>query len=360
MGVKEVYNEEFISLLARGVKQAYPQFDVNHFVKLVFEGNWAEKALKERMRHVTTCLHNCLPSQYEEAITILRKVAPQLEEHELAGIVLPDFVEMYGLHNWDVSIDALELFTKYTTSEYAVRPFFVKDQNKMVEQMTKWSLHPHHRVRRLASEGIRPRLPWGMALNQFKQDPLPIIPILTNLKEDEFLYVRKSVANNINDISKDHPEVVLKLAKEWIGKHPHTDWIIKHGCRTLLKKGNKQALSIFGFQGSDSVQVIDFTVGKEKVFIGEDLPFSLELKGDNEEPFKIRVEYAIDYVKASGNRNRRVFKVTENEITNGKILSYKKSHSFKDLSTRKHYAGLHTITLLINGEEVRKTDFLVE
>ncbi|CAM4163765.1 hypothetical protein BAMA_11865 [Bacillus manliponensis] len=360
MGVKEVYNEEFISLLARGVRQAYPQFYEADFVRRVFEGNWAEKALKERMRHVTTCLHDFLPSNYEEAITILKNVAPQLEEHELAGIILPDFVEMYGLHNWDVSIDALEWFTQYTTSEYAVRPFFIEDQDKMVEQMTKWSLHPHHRVRRLASEGIRSRLPWGMALQQFKKDPLPIIPILTNLKEDESLYVRKSVANNMNDISKDNPEIVLKLAQEWIGKHSHTDWIIKHGCRTLLKKGNQQALSIFGFQDSHLVQVIDFAVSKERVSIGEDLPFSFELKGETEEPVKIRIEYAIDFVKARGNRNRRVFKVTENEITNGKPLSYKKVHSFKDLSTRKHYKGVHTITLILNGKEIVKEDFYVE
>ena len=168
------------------------------------------------MRHVTTCLNAFLPPEYEEAIIILRKVAPNLSNHTLASIVFPDFVEVYGLEDWDVSLPALEWFTQYSTSEYAVRPFIQQAPDIMIEQMMKWSFHHNHHVRRLASEGIRPRLPWGIALQQFKVDPTPIIPILTNLKEDESLYVRKSVANNLNDISKDHPAIVLDLAKEWL------------------------------------------------------------------------------------------------------------------------------------------------
>ena len=189
---------------------------------------------------------------------------------------------MYGLEDWDVSLPALEWFTQYSTSEYAVRPFIQQAPDIMIEQMMKWSFHHNHHVRRLASEGIRPRLPWGIALQQFKVDPAPIIPILTNLKEDESLYVRKSVANNLNDISKDHPDIVLDLAKEWLGKHSYTDWIIKHACRGLLKKGNKQALSLFGFHDTNAVQVIDFVVDRTELCIGEEFTFSFQIRGNEE------------------------------------------------------------------------------
>ena len=355
--LKDVYNEEFIIHLAKTVQQFYDRFDRDAFINLVFSDNWTEKTLKGRMRHVTTCLNAFLPHEYEDAINILRKVAPNLSNHTLASIVFPDFVEVYGLEDWDVSLPALEWFTQYSTSEYAVRPFIQQAPDIMIEQMMKWSFHPNHHVRRLASEGIRPRLPWGIGLQQFKVDPTPIIPILTILKEDESLYVRKSVANNLNDISKDHPAIVLDLAKEWLGKHSYTDWIIKHACRGLLKKGNKQALSLFGFHDTNAVQVIDFVVDRTELFIGEEITFSFQIRGNEEHPIKIRVEYAIDFVKAKGDRTRRVFKITENKITTSEILSYHKSHSFKDLTTRKHYKGMHTLSVLINGEVKESINF---
>jgi 3-methyladenine DNA glycosylase AlkC len=358
--LKDIYNEEFIGRLAKAVQQVYNEFDDVAFIQSVFTNDWPEKALKNRMRHITTCLHAFLPSDYEEAIIILKEVAPELQNDSLAGIIFPDFVEVYGMNDWDVSLPALEWFTQYSTSEYAVRPFIQQEPNRMIAQMLQWSTHSNHHVRRLASEGIRPRLPWGIALKQFKQDPTPVIPIVENLKEDESLYVRKSVANNLNDISKDHPAVVLNLVKEWMGKHTHTDWILKHACRGLLKKGDSQALELFGFQRVDGIQVENFTIDKHALSIGEKLSFSFQLKGNEAQPVKIRVEYAIDFVKAKGNRTRRVFKITENTLSIGETLSYQKAHSFKDLTTRKHYKGMHTLSVLINGEVKQTIDFNLE
>lgn len=353
--LKEIYNEQFVGKLATEIERVYTAFDKEGFIKSVFVDEWEEKALKSRMRHITTCLHTFLPTDYEEAISILKQVAPKFEKDALAAIIFPDFVEVYGLTNWDVSILALKWFTQYSTSEYGVRPFIQQEPDKMAKQMLEWSEHPNHHVRRLASEGIRPRLPWGMALGEFKANPSPILPILERLKEDDSLYVRKSVANNLNDISKDHPQLVLTLAKEWLGKHPHTDWIVKHACRGLLKKGHPEALALFGFHGTTAVHVENLNVDKKTLSIGDSFVFSFQLTG--EESTKIRIEYAIDFVKANGSRSRRVFKVSENMLTSGETLSYQKSHSFKDLTTRKHYKGMHTLAILLNGEEKESIDF---
>jgi len=359
--LKDIYNEEFISKIATAISEVYPIFDNDSFYEKVFSGNWEDKTLKERMRQITICLGATLPDNYKEAITILSTTVDKFPKNSLGCIFFPDFVEVYGLEDWETSIKALELFTQHSTSEFAVRPFIVQDSERMMKQMVAWSKHSNEHVRRIASEGSRPRLPWGMALKHFKEDPTAILPILENLKADESLYVRKSVANNLNDISKDHPKLVLDIAKKWYGENTYTNWIIKHACRTLLKKGNVEALAIFGFDVTQStVQINDFKIYPENLSLGEDLHFSFNLTSEQSLMTKVRIEYAIDFVKAKGNRTKKIFKITENTIEKGKILSYDKIYSFKDLSTRKHYSGLHTITILINGTEVISKDFSIE
>jgi len=358
--LKDIYNEEFISKISQSIKEVYPNFEDKKFINLVFNEQWVEKTLKERMRHITLCLGETLPKDYLEALSILKQIVNMFPKNNLGCIFFPDFVEVYGLANWDSSIEALALFTQHSTSEFAVRPFIVEDEEKMMTQMVEWSKHPNEHVRRLASEGSRPRLPWGMVLRSLKNDPSPILPILENLKEDESLYVRKSVANNINDISRDHPNLVLNLAKSWYGTNAYTNWIVKHACRTLLKQGNKEAMSIFGFDSADSVSIEDFTISPEKLRIGEELHFSFKVISNQSTSSKVRIEYKIDYVKANGSRSRKIFKVSENHVDQSKPLQYNKTHSFKDLSTRKHYSGTHTITLLLNGNEMVSKDFIVE
>jgi 3-methyladenine DNA glycosylase AlkC len=355
--LKDIYNQDFINKIASSIKEVYPVFNQAKFINSVFIPDWEEKTLKERMRHITICLGETLPKNYKEAIKILFKIVDKFPKNNLGCIFFPDFVEVYGLEDWERSMKALELFTQHSTSEFAVRPFIIQDQDRMMAQMLEWSTHSSEHVRRLASEGCRPKLPWGMVLKSFKHDPTPILPILENLKVDESLYVRKSVANNLNDISKDHPNLVLEIAKNWYGNHPHTNWIIKHACRSLLKQGNKEALTIFGFKSSNSFCIDEFQIHPEKLNIGEDLNFSFKINSTQSTPTKIRIEYAIDYVKAKGHRTKKIFKITENTMEKGKTLTYNKTHSFKELSTRKHYAGIHTISIIINGVEMVAKDF---
>jgi 3-methyladenine DNA glycosylase AlkC len=207
--------------------------------------------LKQRIRHVSASLRLTLPTSYSEALSVLIQIAPQCRGVEY--LFFPDFVEVYGLDNWTDSIPALERFTLFSSSELSVRPFIVQDPVRMMDQMLQWAIHPDHHIRRLASEGCRPRLPWAVALDIFKVDPSPIMPILEQLKRDSSIYVQKSVANNLNDISKDHPEQIKQLARVWYGENLQTDWIVKHGCRGLLRKGDPDVLSLFGFATSPDV-----------------------------------------------------------------------------------------------------------
>jgi len=268
-----------------------------------------------------------------------------------------DFIEVYGTdeENLDISIDALGRYTEYMSSEFAVRPFIINYEEKMMTQMYAWSKDENEHRRRLSSEGCRPALPWGCALPKYKEDPTPILPILEELKNDSSLFVRKSVANNLNDISKTHPDLVIKIAKDWYGKNDKTDWIVKHACRTLLKKGNPDALAIFGYSDTTSIEIKDFKLNEKQIKIGENINFSFTIS--TKKATKVRLEYGIDYVKSNGKRNRKIFQLSEISFKANESKKYTRKHSFEDVSTRKHYSGTHSITIIINGVESGTLDF---
>ncbi|TYR81410.1 hypothetical protein FZC66_06050 [Priestia megaterium] len=354
---RNIYDEHFINTLSALIEKEYTLFNKNQFQQSVFQNDWQDLALKQRMRRITESLYEALPKEYPKALSILFIVAPQVKGG-LNGIIFPDYVEQYGLSYWNESMQALEFFTQYSTSEFAVRPFLLKDQEKMMAQFLAWSEHPNEHVRRLASEGCRPRLPWGTSIPSLKIDPRPVLPILTNLLLDESLYVRKSVANNLNDISKTHPDIVLELARKQYGNNAYTDWILKHACRTLLKQGNQQALSLFGFQKDDSLGIQSFTLQPDQIAIGDTIEFAFELHAKKNT--KARIEYAVDYVKARGNRTRKVFKITETQLKENETKLYTRRLSFQDLSTRKHYKGTHTLSIILNGDVKTSLDFEIE
>ena len=359
--LKNRYNDRAIRELALRMKAVYQPFRVDDFVDGIMDETWDGLALKARMRRITVNLGKHLPNDYEQALGIIDKVVAGYPAgfNDFTLMYFPDFVEVYGQDEcfWDLSMAALERYTPSSSSEFAVRPFIINHEERMMRQMSAWAGHADEHVRRLASEGCRPSLPWGQALDSFKKDPSPVLCILEQLKADPSPYVRKSVANNLNDISKTHPDLVAQTAKAWYGKDRHTDWIVKHGCRTLLKKGNRDVLGIFGFAGAGCVKVEGLALGAAAVSIGEDMTFSFMVEAKKEA--KVRLEYGIDYVKASGKRNRRIFQISEFSFKeNGKRL-YTKKHSFADVSSRKHYPGIHSITLIANGTEQDTLDFEV-
>ena len=352
--LKNVYTKDYISNLSFKIKENYKQFDVNTFIDSIFDKTWQELELKQRMRHIVIILNKYLPFSYEKQLEILKPVSKDFRSFE--AMFFQDFVEVFGLDDFDNSMKALEVFTIDSSSEFAIRQFLLKYEDKTMNQMKLWSKSPNEHLRRLSCEWCRPRLPWAIALPLYKKNPSKVLEIIELLKNDKSLYVRKSVANNLNDISKDNPHLVIDFVKTNLGISKDLDWICKHASRTLLKKGDKDILKLFDFNKSAHVDIINFVCNKS-VCVNESLNFSFELVS-KESIGTIRVEYVIDYLKSNGVHNKKVFMISQNEI---KLSSKKfiKRQSFKNMTTRKHYLGIHFISILINGEEIMKKEFLL-
>ena len=350
--LKYVYTQQFITDLSLDIKKHYKYWKHLEFISAVFNKNWQALELKQRMGHIAESLYRFLPKSYGKAIDILIPVSQHRGGFE--SMFFPDFVAKYGVNEWSISMRALKHFTQFSSSEFAVRPFIIKYPQKMMKQMLKWAHSDNHQVRRLSSEGCRPRLPWAMVLPELKRDPTLIWPILEVLKRDPSAYVRKSVANNLNDISKDHPKSVIDFSKNNYGVNTQTDWVLKHGLRSLLKSGDSQALNIIGYQNPKNLVLKHFKKNRE-VKIGQDLSFSFELISQELLGF-LRVEYAISFLRQRGKLNPKVFKISESKITSTN-KTYSKSHSFKPISTRRYYPGRHELTIIINGKPMASGHF---
>jgi 3-methyladenine DNA glycosylase AlkC len=353
--LKNMYHETFLREFGMKVQSVYSQFQTESFVSGVLEEGWEALELKGRIRRIASVLGEHLPDRYANAIDVLFQI-----DEECVGfpyLFFPDFVEVYGTaeDDWELSMRALERFTARSSAEFAIRSFIVRDPERAMKQMLEWALNSNEHVRRLASEGCRPRLPWGQSLPAFKRDPSPVLQVLELLKADPSLYVRKSVANNLNDIAKDHPQLVLLTARNWIGTHPDTDWIVRHACRTLIRNADPEALALFGYTEADRGKPIAVSASIEtkpsELMIGGSCELHYELRIRGGDQARIRVEYGIDFVKARGQASRKLFLLSDKTAPGGSILSGQRVHRFADLTTRKHYPGEHRIVLLVNGEE---------
>jgi 3-methyladenine DNA glycosylase AlkC len=351
------FTRDSLGLMMTTLSKYYPQFDTLKFGKLINDSQWNSLAIKQKMHHVTLCLHKVLPESFDESVEILLKSAPEINGWE--SMTLPDYIEMYGQEFWDKSMLALIEFTKHGSSEFAIRPFLINEPEKTTAFLEGLTNDENEEVRRYASEGCRPRHPWAMALPVFKKNPSLILPILEKLKNDESLFVRRSVANNLNDISKDNPDTVLEIAELWYGKNANTDWLVKHACRTLLKAGNRRALGLFGFGSAKNLIVSDFQLDKKSITLGEKITFTYSLEVKAKKETKVRLEYGVYFMKANGKPNRKVFKISEKSYQPGSNMISKK-HKFIDLTTRKHYKGTHCISLIVNGEEKEKLAFMLK
>jgi len=359
---KNVYNQKFFDGLTKTIQQVIPDFDKDSFIDHIYDNEWENRELKQRMRHIATVLKKHLPDNYKENIKTIIKIIQQLQkcgfkEDSLELMFFPDFIEQYGLADYETSIKGFEQVTQFTSCEFAVRPFIIKYEKEMIGQMSLWSKHKHPMVRRLSSEGCRPRLPWAIAIPSLKKNPTPIIPILENLKNDESESVRRSVANNLNDISKDNPSTIINLVKNWQGKTKETDWLIKHACRTLLKQGNLEVMELFGFGSVEEIEIDNFQILTSKVKMGEALEFTFQLLNTCNSTSKVRLEYGLYYQKANGSLSKKVFKIGEKIYPANSMTIINRRQSFKEITTRKFHLGQHQLSLIINGKELEKNDF---
>lgn len=362
--LKNMYNPEFFERLCPVMRATIPGFDCKYFIHRVFDNQWPDLELKQRVRHIAVTLRDFLPAEFPEAASVLVKLSYNLRqglvpEQGFATIFIPEYIQVFGLDHPETSLDALEEITQLVSGEFAIRPFLLKHPELTMKKMLTWSVHKSASVRRLSSEGCRPRLPWAMGVPQLKKDPSPILPILENLKADPSEYVRRSVANNLNDIAKDHPQLVLRIARKWLGKNEDTNRIIRHGCRTLLKKGDEQILSLHGYDVKSKGVLKKFELPKPKVRIGDKLDFSIAFVNLEKSKTPYRLEYAIDYLTSTGKRSKKIFKITEGEWDAGERVVLVRKQSFKNLTTRQHFKGKHTLTILANGKKIGAKEFLV-
>jgi 3-methyladenine DNA glycosylase AlkC len=363
--LKNIFSRPLLEPFAAQVQSVWPPFEPGAFLHQVFDDAYESLELKQRTRRIAQVLRRCLPSDYNEALEIVKKVAQAyIDQHgeklTFEWIFLPEFIEAHGLDDLEASLAGIETVTRWSSCEFTVRPFLLRYPARMYAQMLDWSQHPSAMLRRLSSEGMRPRLPWGMGVPALKRDPAPILPILENLRQDPAETVRRSVANNLNDIAKDHPQVVLGIAKRWLGQHPDTDWLVRHACRGLLKKGNAEALAFFGFERDVNEVAVNHLQCSERVKIGAQLDFAFELKNSASIAQSIRLEYQIGYQTLSGKISSKVFKIKEAELGAGQALSIKKYQRFQDFTTRKHYPGPHTLRIMVNGKALAEAEFEVD
>ncbi len=342
-----LFSREKVEYFGKILREAYPEFDNQSFVNLVCDDKWPERELKQKMRHTTVCLHHFLPADFSETVKILQALVPKVKDFE--AIVLPDYVEVYGIDSPEISVPALGELTKCGSSEFAIRPFLNNNLEGTMKYMLRWADDDDFKVRRFASEGCRPRLPWGMGVSELKKDVSLILPILEKLKDDAEEFVRKSVANNLNDISKDHPKLVLDICERWQGNSKNTDWIIKQACRTLLKQGNKRAMLLFGFANPEQMKIENLEFSNLAPKIGDDIFFSFNLNLNTKKKQEVRLEYIVHFVKSTGRTSPKVFQLKEVKLAPGNHFIQKK-HTFANLSTRKHFAGSHKFQIVINGE----------
>ncbi|MEL7274605.1 MAG: DNA alkylation repair protein [Pseudomonadota bacterium] len=366
---KNVFNPATITHLANRLAAASGAFDHKRFVALATD-NLDALELSERRDQVTDALETCLNLDFAAAcqamIATLRPEAPTENVQDFTPtegvggwMVMPmaGYVSRHGMDHLPVSFHALEAFTRRFTSEFGIRPFFDRFPEETLAKAHEWAESDSLHVRRLASEGSRPRLPWGMRLNRFVEDPTPLIPLLDKLKDDPTEYVRRSVANNLNDIAKDHPDLVAQLAGDWLhGASKNRKRLVTHACRSLVKAGHKPTLEALGY-GEPEVDIGPLRLATPAITLGEALEFSLELRNSIDRSQALIVDFNLHLMKANGTLAPKTFKWKVFELGAGKSVTLTKRHPIKPVTTRVYCGGEQALELQINGRTFDRLPF---
>lgn len=353
--LKDLLNAQALARIGRAAAQVHPAFDQRAYLAMACEGLDA-LSIMQRMSRAADSLRAHLPADYPRALKAVRRMAPLLPGG-FADMVLPEFVGRHGLDHFDLSLEALRELTPYSSAEFALRPYISHNPDAVLALAARWAEDDNEHVRRLASEGTRPRLPWARRLPLLVAEPQRTRPILEKLQADPSDYVRRSVANHLNDISKDHPEWVLDLLEGWPTQQPETRWIAKHALRNLIKAGHPRALKLVGATLGAKVVLKSFAVAPAALRLGQTLQLRATLVSTAKQPQQLVVDYAIHYVKKNGDSSRKVFKLRTLSLDGGAELALAKDQTITDFTTRKHYAGRHQVELLVNGATLAQGHF---
>lgn len=366
---KNRLNREVVASMATHFKKNWSDFDEQAFINDVLK-TLESLELKARTHLITKMMIRYLPADFEHSGNVLlaslgKPLGDELstttfDNEGISGWVITSltyYVALQGHAHFDFSMRLLKEMTRRFSSEFDIRAFLISEPKRTEATLKLWAEDECQHVRRLASEGCRSRLPWAMQLPQYINDPRPIIDILEILKDDEKEYVRRSVANNLNDIAKDHPELIVTLVERWLeNASGQRRKLLKHACRSLIKQGHKRVLELFGFK-SVIIKSVDLNLSTAVLPFGESLMIELSIVSGVKCSQPIIIDYIIHHQKANGARTPKVFKWKTTELIGNENLHLTKKHTIKKISTRKYYPGLHTVEVIVNGESVSKVDF---
>ena len=255
------------------------------------------------------------------------------------------------------SLAAMPALTQRFSCEFAIRPFVERHRELTFAQLADWVADPNVHVRRLVSEGTRPRLPWGRRLTALQRDPRPLWPLLERLRDDPELYVRRSVANSLNDVAKDHPALAVEVANRWLADAPPgREWIVRHALRTLIKQGDRSALRALGY-GTAKVDAVRFEVAPRRLALGDALTLRAELRSTARSEQQLVIDYAVHHRRQNGTLSPKVFKWRRAALPVGGTLELEKRHALRPVTTRRYHAGRHRVELLVNGRSCGSRDF---
>ncbi len=301
-----------------------------------------------------------LPDDYPNFATVVRAARRQPGLTGWMTFPLNEAVAERALAHrvFEPALALLADLTPLLTAETAVRPFVRHDLHRALRTIRSWTAHSDPHVRRLASEGTRPRLPWASRLPELITDPTPALPVLDALYRDTSEYVRRSVANHLNDISRDHPQMAVTTAARWLtAPAPTTPAVVRHGLRTLVKAGHPEALSLLGHDPDAAVDVTGPDVHTQEVRIGDHLVFHYAVTNTGSRTVRLAIDYVIHHQKANGTLTPKVFKLTTRSLAPQERWSGLRRHSFRPLSTRRYHPGLHRVQLQVNGRPYGPADF---
>jgi 3-methyladenine DNA glycosylase AlkC len=339
------------------IEAVHPSFPSRAFLADALAG-YERLELTPRARQIARSLNTHLPDDYGQAIEILlTSLGPTLERTEAQGMApflyLPHvfFVADYGLDHFEASMRAQYELTRRFTAEFSIRAFLVRHQQRTLARLAAWASDPDVHVRRLVSEGTRPRLPWAPRLRAFQQAPQPVLALLEMLKDDPELYVRRSVANNLNDIGKDHPALLVETCQRWMTRStPERQWIIRHALRSAVKRGESGALKILGVGEVAKVAVERAAFTPKRVPIGRAVSFSFDIVNTSSKQQHLLIDFKVYFMKSNGNSNPKVFKLKTIDLAPRARVRLGKSVSLRNMTTRKHYPGAHRVDILVNGK----------
>ncbi|MBX3602718.1 MAG: DNA alkylation repair protein [Rubrivivax sp.] len=368
---KNLVNPALVRAAVAPLARAWPAFDGARFVALACDGLEALE-LKARAMQVADALEATLPADFATACDVIeaalapagpQDMAQPGELHDgLRGWILwsaGEFIARRGLQQPERALAALHAITQRFTAEFAIRPFIVAHPDLVFATLARWCRDPSPQVRRLVSEGSRPRLPWGLRLQALVRDPSPTLPLLAALQDDDSEDVRRSVANHLNDIAKDRPALVVRWLEQHLpGATPERRALLRHACRTLIKQGHPQVLHAWGlgqaFKGTATLHV-----APARVALGGEITLTLALHSASTKPQRLAVDYAVHHVKADGRTTPKVFKGWQLELPAKGSVTLSKRHSLRPVTTRRYHAGRHGVAVQVNGRVVGEATFML-